>query len=136
MTGLLVLKSHMPPSLRYSRYLVNSGLAVVLFFLRRSKKLRSGWLFLLPLLLAFFVGFLCRLMSPKVEPRAIFLEELMDALWEGKLVLLLNSSCKSAVVEDSLPNLSYLPPGPLRVLMDLNMAESCCVKHTDFDWCI
>jgi len=45
---------------------------------------------------------------------------------EGKLVLLLNPSCKSAVVADSLPKLSY----PLRVVMDLNMVEleSCCVK--------
>jgi len=38
---------------------------------------------------------------------------------EGKLVLLLNPSCKSAVVADSLPKLSY----PLPVVMDLNMLE-------------
>jgi len=124
MTGLFDFKSHMPPSLRYSRYLANSGLAVVFFFLRRAKKLRRGWLFF-SLLFPFFVGFLWRLKSPKVEPRAIVLEGLDPQ--EGKLVLLLNPSFKSAVVTDSLPNLSYLA-GPLRVLMDLNMVGSCCVK--------
>jgi hypothetical protein len=59
-------------------------------------------------------------MSPKVEPGAILLEE-FDAL-DGNVELLLNSSCKSVVVADSFPNLSYLPvPNPL--LMDLNMVE-------------
>lgn len=116
MTGLFELVSHMPPSLTYSRYLANSGLAVVFFFRRKSKRLRSGWIFFsLGLLLSFFVGFLWRFISPKVEA--------IDR--EGKLVLLLKSSFEVPLPPCSLSNFSYLE-GLFRVLVDLNMLE--CVK--------
>lgn len=96
--------SHTPPSLTYSIYLENSGMAVGFFFLLVSKREKKGWT-----LLAFFTCFA----GAGAGVACIFFEALAAA---GTLFVLLSLGTNAADDASSSPSCSYPRRRVLRAL--------------------
>lgn len=115
MTGLAELASQIPPSLRYSKYLENSGLAVAFFFLLFSNKLQSGCTFL-----TFLICLSVRSTFTGKSPEE-FAGNDVD-------LIILGSGGRLSRMVDSLINCSY-PRRPFLLFIALNMPRNCREKR-------